>query len=140
MSNSLGFYQDSGLTTPLTVFSAVQAVDGTAAAITRQIYLGSTTASKKFHATSDPGVDNIMVTIVDAATGLQLPETILKLAATEGGLDSATAGADLSLGVEVLSGSANAESIWVLLDADAATAGLYENLSLVTTETVELAV
>lgn len=138
MSNSLNFWQDAGMTVPFTLLEAVQTTDGGAAAVDRIAYLGSTTAGNVFQATSDPGVDDVLLTIVDSETGLQIPDTTLRLALSLGGLDGATPGADLVLGTDLLSGAGNAMAVHVRIDAAAIAAGNYDNLSLVTSETVEL--
>jgi hypothetical protein len=138
--NDLKFKQDAGLTTAFALLSSAQAIDGSAAAVDRVAYLGSVLPAVKYLATIDPGVAPILVSIVDAVTGLQLPGSTIRLALTEAGLDVATPGADLAVGAEILSGSANAVEVWIRIDAAAAAAGLYDNLSLVTSETVEVPV
>lgn len=139
MSNSLAFYADAGLTTPLSRLDAAQATDGNAPAVDRTIYLGSTAADMKFWASSDPGVDEIVVGIVDSETGDQIPATTVRLALTANGLNSATPGASLDVGTEIFSESANSVAVYVRFDAAAIAAGTYNNLSLVTNETVEVA-
>lgn len=138
MSNSLAFYADAGLTTPLTRLDAAQATDGNAPAVDRTVYLGSTAADTKFQATSDPGVDPIVVSIADSQTGLQIPATTVRLALTANGLNSATPGAALAVAAEILSEAANSVAVYVRFDAAAISAGNYDNLSLVTSETVEV--
>lgn len=140
MSNSLGFYSDAGLTTPLTRLDALQASDGNAPAVDRAAYLGSTAAGKKFWAYSDPNVDPIIVSIVDSHTGLQIPANTVRLALSANGLNSATPGASLDIGDVILSGAANSLAVYVRVDAAAITAGTYDNLSLATNETIEVSV
>jgi hypothetical protein len=138
MSNSLRFYQDSGLTVPLSRLDSVQADTGTSAAVDSVVYLGSTVSGNKFQAESAPGTAQIVLSIVDSLTGLQIPANTIKLELSSGGLAGATAGAALNLGTEILSGSGNALPVHVRIDAAAITAGNYDNLSLVTVSTVEV--
>lgn len=137
MSNSLAFYQDAGLTTPATLLQATQAADGSAAAVDRVVYLGSTTAGKKFQAASDPGVDAISVSIADAASGSSVAASAVRLATSSGGLGSATPGAALALGTQILSGVANAIAVHVRIDTPPLATGVYTDLSLVTVNTAE---
>ena len=95
-----------------------------------QIWFGSATASRKARASSNPGVDQIAVTIADSATGSGEPASAVKLATSQGGLDSATAGASLNIGTQVLSGSGNAVSFWVRIDDATLATGAYTDLSL----------
>lgn len=64
-------------------------------------------------ANSDPGIDPITVSIVDSAPGGGVEASHIKLALSEAGLASATAGASLSLGASIDSGAANAVKVWV---------------------------
>lgn len=138
MSNALAFYSDAGLTVPLIGLDATQATDGSAAAVDRVVWLGAPVAGRAFQADSDPGVDPVVVSVVDAATGLQIPATSVRLAATAGGLASATPGAPVALGAEIVSGVGNAPEVHVRIDAAAIAAGVYDNLSLVAVATVEV--
>lgn len=130
MTISLQFYTDAGLTTPATDISALQASDGTAAAEDRVVYLGSTASGRKFRADSDPGVDPILVSIVDSTTGSGVQATHIKLATTNGGLAAALGGQALSLGTQLLSGVANAQAVHVRIDTPALAVGLYEEITL----------
>ena len=138
MSNTLDFYADAGLATPAPSIYAVQSSDGSAAAVDRVVYLGSPAAAKRFLASSDPGVDQITVSIASGGAGV--PASALRLALTQGGLDSSTPGAPLDVGVEIISGAGNAVPVHVRIDAGVLASGLYSNLTLATNETRELAV
>lgn len=138
MSNSLAFYSDAGLTVPLIRLDAAQAVDGSAAAVDRVVWLGSTAAGTAFQADSDPGVDPVVVAIVDSATGLQIPASSLRLAASAGGLAGATPGSPLALAAGIESGVGNAVPVYVRIDAAAIAAGTYDNVSLATVPTIEV--
>jgi len=138
MSNSLRFYQDAGMTVPLSSLSAVQADDGNAAAVDRVVYLGSPVSGKKFQAASAPGVAQISLSVANAGGVAQIPPTAVRLALSSGGLAGATPGAALDVGLEILSGSGHALPVHLRIDAPPATAGNYVNLSLATSLTVEV--
>jgi hypothetical protein len=140
MATSFGFFADAGLTTPATSLAAVQAADGSADAVDSVVYFGSMASGKKAQATSDPGVDPVYVSIADSATGAGLAATAVKLAASSGGLGAAIAGNPLSLGAQVLSGSANAVAVHVRIKTPAVAVGNYTDLSLVTPDLTESAV
>lgn len=140
MSNNLAFYQDSGMTSALSRLDATQSDDGASAAADRVVYLGSPISGYKFQAASAPGVDGITVGIIDSLTGLQIPATSIKLALTYGGLGAAVAGASIAIGTQILSGSANSVPIYVRIDIGITSGGIYENLSLSTSSTLETAV
>lgn len=140
MATSFGFYSDAGLTTPLGALSVVQAADGSAAAVDSVVYFGSPSAGKKAQATSNPGVAPVFVSIADSAAGAGLAATAVKLAASSGGLAAAVAGNPLSLGVQVLSGSANAVAVHVRIKTPAVAVGNYTDLSLATPDLTESAV
>ncbi len=138
MSNSLRFYLDAGMTVPLSSLSAVQADDGNAAAVDRVVYLGSPVSGKKFQAASAPGVTQMALSVENAGGAAQIPATAVRLALSSGDLASATPGAALAVGLEILSGSGNALPVHLRIDAPAATSGNYVNLSLATSLTVEI--
>lgn len=138
MSNTLLFYSDAGLTVPLSRLEAAQATDGSAGAVDRVVWLGSPVSGHAFQASSAPGVAPIIVSIADSLTGLQIPASSIRLAATSGGLSGATPGATLALGAEILSGVGNAAEVYVRIDAAAIAAGVYDNLSLRCVETLEV--
>lgn len=102
MADAFDFYTDSGLTnlvpSPLVITTGVNASDD------MQIYCGGT--SRTFKATSNPGVDQITISVT--GTSAEGPGSI-KLATTQAGLDTATGGAALDLGTEVV----NSTSFWV---------------------------
>lgn len=143
MPTSFKFYHDSALTQPVeagTPITATQASDNSIAAVDKQLWFGSTTASVKAQATSNPGTDLISITPTDVNAGTGLPNTTLKLATTQGGLTGATAGAALSIAATVNSGSANAVTLWVRIDTGTPAAGAYTDLSLVTNNLTESAI
>jgi hypothetical protein len=91
----------------------------------------------KAEANSDPGVDAIVVSIVDANAGTGAPATEFKLALSSGGLTSATAGAALTLSSSITSGVANAVPIYTRRDSVLGVAGSYTDISIETNELLE---
>lgn len=142
MSTTFGFFLDAGLTQPASSGMTInQADDGSTGAVDVQLWFGSTASGKKAQADSNPGVDNIVISIADSAPGTGQATSAVKLALTEGGLDTATAGAALDLGVtQVLSGTSNAVSLWARIQASLLTIGTYTDLSLQTVSLFESAV
>lgn len=140
MTISLQFYSDAGLTTPAASIAAIQASDGSAAAEDRVVYLGSTVVGKKFRAASDPGVDQIILSIADSAPGSGVEATHAKLATTSGGLAAALGGQSLALGTQLLSGVANAQAIHVRIDTPALAVAVYNDLTLALNTLLEEAV
>lgn len=137
MANSLKLYSDAGLSAEVTSIPAIQADDGSVPAVVRHLYLGSALSGKTFQAVSNPGVDPIAVSIADSNGATGATPAKVKLALTEAGLTSATPGAALNVGVTLLSGSANAVSVWVEINGTGLATGTYNDLSLTTTNTVE---
>ena len=127
---TFGWYADSSLTVPLTSLEQAFTSDGSDGAVDKLVYLGSTTSNKKLLAGSDPGVDPIQFTVVDAngATG-QLAADI-KLALSQADLDTATGGAALSGPAQILSGVAQALPVWIRLDPSNMTEDEYDDLTI----------
>jgi len=140
MATSFKFYHDSALTQEITALNPLTATQDTAGilgAVDKTIYLGSTLTGNKAEANSDPGVDAIVVSIVDANAGTGAPATEFKLALSSGGLTSATAGAALTLSASITSGVANAVPIYTRRDSALAVAGSYTDISIETNELLE---
>ncbi len=138
MAITLGFHSDSGLTDPLASLNVTQADDGSAPAVDRVVYLGSTAAGKLFQAASDPGVDDIVVSIADSGAGSGVEAAHVKLALSAGGLDTAVAGDPLPIGAGLLSGSASAVAIHVRVDTPAMASGTYTDIGLATNTLIEV--
>jgi hypothetical protein len=128
----IGFFDDSGLSVQSAGITAMQATDGSSAAVDREVFIGVTDTDRAYFAASDPGVDDIMVSIVDAESGTSLLPSSLRMALDAGDLGAATPGAALAIGTDVQPGSVNAVSFWVRTDTAAFAAGVYDNLSLTT--------
>lgn len=128
----IGFFEDAGMSVPATSLKAMQANDGSSAAVDFVHYLAADDVDRTWYAASDPGTDDIVVSVVDAAAGASLLPSTLRLALAAEDLATATPGAALAIGTEVLSGSVGAVAIYIRVDAAAIAAGIYENLSLAT--------
>lgn len=137
MSVSWQFFVDPGLAVPLAELSAAVVAGGHTDA---RVHFGSLAPTRRLQAASDPGVDQITVSVEDAATGTGMPATSVKLALTQAGLDAAVGGAALAIGAARLSGVDGALAIWVRVDAGATALGEYTDLRLVTNNVIEAAV
>lgn len=126
MALSLKFYSDSGLTTEITTVTINQLADGSTGNVDKVIYLGSTVATSTFEATSDPGVDDIEVSIADSSPGSGVEASNIKLASSSGGLDSAVAGDPLVIGTSLDGGVPNAVPIYIRSDTPALAASSTE--------------
>lgn len=102
------------------------------------LYFGTNTASRQVQASSDPGVDQIVLTIADANVSTGHPATDVKLALSAAGLDSAVAGASLNLGLTLTSAAALAVYIR-LTDSTGAAAGVDTDLSITFNSIIETA-
>lgn len=131
-------YIDAGLTTPLSgnvIFE--EPVDHSLTPADVVLYLGSPDTGKKLQAKSNPGVDQIVVSIADASPGGGHEATEIKLATSEAGLDVAVAGDPLNLGVEILSEVGNAAEIHIRSRDATSTQGTATELSIATNPTGE---
>ena len=131
MTATFGLYTNAALTIPFTPpLVANQNADGSTGPQDFVLYLGSTATGRTLHAQSNPGVDQITLTVVDAAPSTGEPATVVKLATTQGGLGSG--GQTLNLGTAVSSGVGNALPIWVRITDSLHVVGSYTDLSLYT--------
>lgn len=126
---SFQFWNDAALTVA-GVSNPVQQSDNSLAPVQEQKWLGRPDGNFLYRANSNPGVDNIVISVVSAGTGE--PTTAVKLATTQAGLADAVAGASLTVGLSMLSGVANAFTFWAQYDDAVLVAGTYANLSLQT--------
>ncbi len=97
-----------------------------------QFFYGSLVADVKAEANSNPGVDNIVISVDDSDPGNNHEDTEIKLATTQGGLAAATPGASLTVGTEVLSGDANDFELWVRVTNAVTTVSTITELSIAT--------
>jgi hypothetical protein len=130
MAQTFGSYANASLTTALTEIGKAFYDDGSTGAIDVLFYIGSTTASKKILAASDPGVDPIPISVVDSNGGMGQLAADIKLALTQGDLDTAVAGAAIDGPAQVLSGVPQALAVWMRLDPSNLSAGEYNDLSI----------
>lgn len=133
MAITFKFYHDAALTQEITSGNPITATqDGgvSLGAVDKTIYLGSTVAGNKLQVTTSPGVNPVVVSIVDAASGSGAPATEFKLALSSGGLAGATAGASLSLSNTLTSGVANAIPIYTRRSSALTTPAAWSDLSI----------
>ena len=114
---------------------AAQAINGGSG--TGVIYVGTPDTAKKLQAASDPGIDSVTVSIVDATPGGGVEATHIKLAVSEAALSSATGGASLPLGANLTGGTAY--PVWYQWD-NSVGAGTYTEISLSIVPRIEVAV
>lgn len=110
------FYTDSGLTTEHTGnLVASHDVDQLSGDVDQVLYFGSVAASKTLQAVSNPGVDQITLSLADSnvSPGNGPETTDYKLALTALGLDSAVAGDPLDIGTTLNSGVGNAVQVHI---------------------------
>jgi len=134
-STSWNFYHDSALTNLVEAgdpIFATQISDGSSDPVDVLVYFGSPETEDAFilQATSDPGVDPIIVEIADSGAMTGAPATEFKLALSSGGLTSAVAGDPLELGTELSSGVANAVPVYTRRDSALTAVAAYTDLSL----------
>lgn len=103
-----------------------------------QLFIGSLTAGVKIQASSDPGIDNIILAVSDSAGGGGHEATEIRLATTQLGLDGASDGANLTVGTEVLSEAAGAFEFWIRITNAVVTPGVSTELSIATNSITEL--
>lgn len=134
MANTLKFYTDAALSNELAGgFPLYREVGGADA--DGVLYLGSVASSRQFVA-EDGG--DIIVSIADAQPGAgDFESADILLASSQAGLDAAVPGADLNLGAQLLSGSANAAAVWVRFAGVSATPVKSSEISLQTNLTLE---
>lgn len=112
MAISLGFFHDAALTQPVSTLTFVHAIDDSLPFTKQRVYLGSTDGGATFQAASDPGVDNIEVSLTDPNLIDGFLTTHVKIAASSLLLDTATPGAPFVIGTQILGGVGNAVEVW----------------------------
>lgn len=140
MSLSLAFYLDAALTQPVSAGApgALAALIGGSGA-QRQLWLGSAQAGRVFRDLASPGDAQIQVEVLDADDQSGQPASSITLALTQAGLDAPTPGAPLNVGTEIVSGVAGAVPFWLRWSPAGTVAGVFTDLSLQTSEVVEVA-
>ena len=133
MALTFKLYNDSALTSEFSgTLSTTHNTTGSTGRVDNRLYLGSTASSKTLEADSDPGVDQIVLSVSDSSIGAGHEAGEVKLALSQAGLDGATSGASLNLGLSVGSGVPNALPVWVGVEAAYLTVGVSTELSLST--------
>lgn len=125
------FYHDSALTTPVTTLDPVTATQDeldTLSPVDKQVWIGAPDAGLVAKAHSNPGVDEIVVSILDVGAGAGETVAAIALATSQAGLDSAVPGDPLSIGTQILSGIGNAATIWLRLNDTTGVLGVYTDV------------
>lgn len=132
-----GFYKDAGLTVPISTDYRHFSTQGD-----RLLYFGNPASGFQLTDSADPGVGTMQISITDSdgpGTNFSVENVVISL--TSGGLDSATPGDPLDIGTVVLSGSANALTVYVrFLGIDSEPNGDYLDLGLDISDVIESAV
>lgn len=139
MALTFKLHTDAALTSALAGnLVATQNADGSTPPVEFQLWLGSLgsagldTADRKLQADSDPGIDTIVISVLDASPGAGHEDTEIKLALTQAGLNTATPGAPLSVAANLVSGIVNAFEFWVAVDDATGQIGTSTELSVTT--------
>ena len=142
MAFTFQLFEDAGLTTPKVGNLVIQQnADGSTPPVDNVLYLGSTDVARKLQDSVSPGVANIIVSVVDSDVPAGHPASEVKLALTLLGLDSASGGAPLDLGVtEILGGVPGAIPIYTRVDDTTMVVGTSTELSFETATAIEVAV
>lgn len=132
MALSFAFYSDAALTTPVAArLPFVQAVVDPVA-VDRVLHFGSPRAGRICQASSNPGVDPVVISVADAEAGAGSPAGDVRLALSAGGLDAATGGAPLTLPETINGGVSGAIAVHVRVLDSTHASGVYNDLSLTT--------
>lgn len=94
--------------------------------------------ARKLQAASDPGVDPLVVSIVDASPGGGVEAAHIKLALTQVDLGSAVAGDPVNLPATIQGGAVNAVKVWFRW-ANSVGGSTYTEISLSLVERIEVA-
>ncbi|MDR2221029.1 MAG: hypothetical protein LBE24_10710 [Methylobacillus sp.] len=134
---TFNFYIDASLTNELTTLEQAFAEDGSTGAVDRIIYLGSTEQDKVIFDAVNPGTASMQVSVTDTdGVNGQLAADV-KLSLSQSALDTATGGAALNIGVQLLSGILQALPIWIRITPSNLAVGNYSDLALAVGPVVE---
>lgn len=134
--SQFNFYLDSSLTS-LAAISLVQLADVSPDPVDGIVYLGSPSSDWQLQMSTDPGVDPIEVYPNDADPLSGPSATIIKLALSNGGLDSAVAGEPLELPHTIAGGIGNAVAIHYRISPPLLAKGSYTDLRLSIFDAIE---
>lgn len=135
MSLTYRFWADSGLTVPLTAGDFYNST-ASGSRHDRVVYFGSDVDADPIQDAVNPGIDPISFEVADAAGGTPPAASAVTLALTYGELDTNTPGAPLDIGIEVLSGAANAVTVFMRFEGGISTPGDYTDLTLQTSPVI----
>lgn len=136
---TFGFFSDASLKTPIEARLQFIQESSVPTQADKVIYFGSPEVGHVVKATSNPGTDPILVSVADALPAGGNPSTDVRLALSAAGLDTATGGADLDLGVELASGVSGAVAIHMRVIDSTGVVGKKVDLSLITNDLTEWA-
>lgn len=132
MAFSFGFYLDPALTTPITQRLAFVQANASPAPDNKVVWFGSPDPAVSCEAVSNPGVDAITVSVIDAVPGSGNSANDVRLALSAIGLESAAGGAPLALPVTLAGGVANALAIHIRVTDTTHSTGVSTDLGLTT--------
>jgi hypothetical protein len=137
MAGTFKFWTNAALTVALST-----SLKASGSSTDFRIWFGSAEAEDayKVEADSDPGVDQIEISITDSAPSTGHAASAVKLALTEAGLATATGGVALDIGTSVNSGAANAVEVWVRVADAIGSLATDTTLGLTTNTLIESAV
>jgi hypothetical protein len=140
-----GFYLDENLTQPVNLNTPINIILNTAgggAYVDFQLWFGSTDSTKKCQAASNPGVDQITITINDTNPTIHQPNPIngpyWVLALTQSALATNPKNNSINIGTEVLGGVANAISFWLRIFEPEQAPAIWEDWILTTNAILEV--
>jgi hypothetical protein len=142
---AFGFYLDENLTQPANLNTPINIILNTAgggAYVDLQLWFGSTDSTKKCQAASDPGVDQITITIRDTSPTIHEPDPTngpyWVLALTQSDLATNPKNNSINIGTEVLGGVANAVSFWLRIFEPEQAPSIWEDWILTTNDILEV--
>lgn len=129
-----GFYRDAGLTVPISTNYRHFSTQGD-----RVLYFGNPAEGFQLMDATDPGVALMQIEITDSdGPGTDFSADNVAIALTSVGLGTATPGDPLSIGHTLLSGAANAVTVYIrFIGIDSAANGDYFDLGLQVANTIE---
>jgi len=142
---AFGFYLDANLTQPVnmnTPISIVLNTTGGGAYIDIQLWFGSPDTTKKCQAASNPGVDQITITINDTNPTIHQADPNVGpywvLALNQADLATNPKNNSIDIGTEVLGGVANAKSFWLRIFEPEQAPAIWEDWVLTTNAILEV--
>ena len=145
MATTFGFFSDAGLTTPLGVgITATQKADiSVDDPVVTQVWFGSLgsagadTQDVKLERASDPGVDQISLHVVALGGAVHTTSEVKLATSLPGDWSAITPGASVGVGTVILSGTANAVTLYVRVDDETNAVSLLTDLTVATDTLLE---